>query len=98
MHACVIHFVLQAGGLPERQLSIIDRNRDLYLAAVLGGGGGGGVVACKLAAVVSSALWNSSCNALAAIADQQLVVWYYPAALYIDRELLPLTRSTRDAR
>ena len=35
---------------------------------------------------------------LAAIADGKFVVWYYPNVVYIDRNLVNSTRSTKDGR
>jgi len=84
----------------ERKLVFIDRNRDLWLANLPssrgGGGPGTGLIAppYKLATQVDSAAWNESgTDILAAIVDGQMVFWYYPAVVHIDRDLLPLTKS-----
>lgn len=46
---------------------------------------------------VESASWNDSSDVLTAIADSRLVTWYYPNAVSIDRDLLGLASTSRDA-
>ena len=48
--------------------------------------------------MVQSLAWNDETNMLAALTDGKFVVWYYPNAVYVDRDLLAKTKSTRDAR
>ena len=91
-------------GPQERQLVFLDKNLDLYIAAphglgVSGGGGGGGggkdltVPTHKLLSHVESALFNDETDALVAVSNGRLRVWYFPAVAFIDRDLLPLTTS-----
>jgi intraflagellar transport protein 80 len=35
---------------------------------------------------------------LAALADGKFTVWYYPSAVYVDRDLLPRTVFEKEAR
>lgn len=46
---------------------------------------------------VESAAWNDKSNVLVAIADARLVTWYYPNAVFVDRDLLGLASTSRDA-
>ncbi|KAG5191643.1 intraflagellar transport protein 80 [Tribonema minus] len=87
-----------APGLSERRLALIDRNRDLWLYALGGGQGGGGSKGRnKLHTQVDSAEWNDVCDCLVALADGRLVTWYHPSAAYVDKDLMALACSTREA-
>jgi hypothetical protein len=44
---------------------------------------------------VDSAEWNDCSDALVAVADGRLIVWYHPSAAYIDKDLLALSCTTR---
>jgi hypothetical protein len=47
----------------------------------------------KLASnVTSPPVWHDTAPMLAAVVDGQLVVWYHPAAAYLDQQLLQATR------
>lgn len=48
--------------------------------------------------MVSSICWNDTVNMLAAMQDNKFVVWYHPAVIYSDKDLLPLTRYTKEGR
>lgn len=48
--------------------------------------------------MVSSICWNDSVNMLAAMQDNKFIVWYHPAVIYSDRDLLPLTQFTKEER
>lgn len=48
----------------------------------------------KLASNVSGLpVWHDAAPMLAAVVDGQLVVWYHPAAAFVDRDLLEATKS-----
>ena len=47
--------------------------------------------------MVDSAMWNDGTEILAAVSDQKLTVWYYPNVVYLDKELLGLTREMVNA-
>lgn len=58
-------------------------------------------VTCMLlyiGSMVSSIFWNDTVNMLAAMQDNKFVVWYYPAVIYSDKDLLPLTRYIKEGR
>jgi len=84
--------VSQVGHAYERKFCVIDRNRDLYLAAV-----SDAPDVVKLATMVDSACWNDENDMLLALADGKLLVWLYPQTAFTDRDLLPRTRSEQDA-
>ena len=48
--------------------------------------------------MVSSVSWNDQINLLAAIADNRFVVWYHPAAVYVDKDLLSRTVIRQEGR
>lgn len=76
----------QAGTAADRQLLFIDANRDLHLLRVMKR------EASKLAGMVDSAAWHDATPMLAAMVDQRLTIWQYPAAAVVDRDLLAATR------
>mmetsp|Transcript_45447 Transcript_45447/g.72922 ORF Transcript_45447/g.72922 Transcript_45447/m.72922 type:complete len:761 (-) Transcript_45447:178-2460(-) len=80
----------QTGSTPDRKLVFIDRNRDLFITPVLK------AASYKLATMVDSVQWNDTTDMLAAMIDQRLVVWYYPNVVYVDRDLLPVTKHVKD--
>jgi len=80
----------QEGSSTNRQLTIIDKNRDLYLRAIRHFGAERVV---KLTTMVSSMRWNDTCNILATISDHRLSVWYHPSIAYIDQDLVRKTKT-----
>ena len=42
----------------------------------------------KLSAMTDSFLWNDKSDILACIADGRLLTWYYPNAIYVDKDLM----------
>jgi intraflagellar transport protein 80 len=48
--------------------------------------------------MVDSAIWHESSDILVATSDAKLMVWYYPDVVYVDTDMLPITREVRDAR
>ncbi|EDV28474.1 uncharacterized protein TRIADDRAFT_49567 [Trichoplax adhaerens] len=83
----------QCGPAMERQLAIIDKNRDVYLAKVRRSE----AAFIKLGTMVSSLAWNDACNMLAAIQDNHFTIWYYPSVVYADRDILHLTQYEKNA-
>ena len=41
----------------------------------------------KLCAISESFIWNDKSNILVALSDDRIYTWYYPNAVYIDRDL-----------
>ena len=82
----------QRGDLSRRRLVIVDKNRDLYLTPVQGA-----QELYKLHIMVDTVAWNVESDALSAVADGHLLVWFYPEVVYMDRELLASTVSRQAA-
>jgi len=61
------HLCQQAGTSTERQLILIDRNRDLHIVPVMAR------AVAKLASMVDSAHWHDSTGMLSALVDHKLV-------------------------
>ncbi|GLV42372.1 Outer segment 5 [Carabus blaptoides fortunei] len=83
----------QAGPSSERQLALVDKNKDLYMASVRGTQ----KIFSKLGGQVQSLYWNTDYNILAAIQDVRLVVWYTPGAAYFSQQLLRLSSLQYDS-
>ncbi|XP_002738919.2 intraflagellar transport protein 80 homolog [Saccoglossus kowalevskii] len=84
----------QYGPASERRLSIVDKNRDLHLTSVRTVGKTQQII--KLGTMISSLSWNDTTNILSALQDGKLSVWYYPNAVYVDKELLSKTILEKD--
>ena len=74
----------------ERKICLLDSNRDLFLTSTNRN------EFVKLCSMVDSFRWNESTDMLVAISDGKLYVWYYPNVVYVDKDLLLLSRSSRD--
>ncbi|PSN36206.1 hypothetical protein C0J52_07301 [Blattella germanica] len=84
----------QAGSPSERQLVLVDKNRDLYLTYVRGSSK---VKLRKLGSMIQSLCWNSESNILAAVQDTNLIVWNYPPVLFVDKRLIKKTVIEQDS-
>ncbi|XP_028275364.1 intraflagellar transport protein 80 homolog [Parambassis ranga] len=85
----------QCGPSTERKIALIDKNRDLYLTSVRNRGREPKI--CKIGSMVHSMAWNDAANILCGIQDNQFTVWYYPSAVFIDKDLLPKTLYIKDS-
>ena len=90
LEICEIHLNQTENGT-ERKISFIDANRDLHLSPVHKRD------LIKLCAMADSFLWNDKNDILSCIADGRLHVWYYPNAIYVDKDLMDLCKLTREA-
>jgi len=45
--------------------------------------------------MTDSFLWHEKTDILIAISDDRIYTWYYPNAVYIDRDLLEFVKSTK---
>ncbi|BFZ00478.1 hypothetical protein BsWGS_03517 [Bradybaena similaris] len=84
----------QCGITAERKITLIDKNRDLFLTSVRIFGTERKII--KLANMIQSHAWNDETNMLAALTDGKVLVWYYPNAVYVDKDLLPKTLFEKD--
>ncbi|CAJ1065331.1 intraflagellar transport protein 80 homolog [Xyrichtys novacula] len=78
----------------ERKIALVDKNRDLYLTSVRHLGREPKI--CKIGSMVHSMAWNDAANILCGVQDGQLTMWYYPSAVFTDKELLPKTLYIKD--
>jgi len=74
----------------ERKIAFIDSNKDLFLSPTYKRD------IIKLAAMADSFLWNDKNDTLAAIADGRLLSWYYPNAIYVDKDLMDLAKVVKE--
>ncbi|ELT91803.1 hypothetical protein CAPTEDRAFT_169559 [Capitella teleta] len=84
----------QCGTATERRLAIVDKNRDLYLTQVRVYGKDRKTV--KLSTMINSLLWNDETNMLAALSEGKLLVWFYPNASSVDKDLISRTTYERE--
>ena len=76
--------------MTHRVLAFVDKNRDLYLTHLLD------PRPRKLHTMVDSVAWADKSDMLVAVADAQVVSWYYPHTLFVDRDLLPRVVVAKD--
>lgn len=74
-----------------RKLVFIDRNREMFITSI-SLTNTSNRIHVKLSTMVDCALWNGEADILCAIADQKLTIWYYPSVVFVDPELLQLTK------
>ena len=67
----------------------MDINRDLYLSPVHKKD------TIKLSAMTDSFQWNDKHDILVSIADGRLHTWYYPNAIYVDKDLMDLCKFSK---
>ncbi|KAH0950370.1 hypothetical protein HN011_009106, partial [Eciton burchellii] len=82
------------GSVNDRQLALIDVNKDLFLIALRTTGFG---KICKIAAMVQNVAWATDANVLAAMLDTTLSVWLCPNCVhYNDRKIIRRTRIDKE--
>lgn len=86
----------QCGPVAYRQLSFIDKNKDIYLTRIRQHGAA--AKAIRLGSMVTSIAWNDNTNMLAAIRDGKFTVWLYPGVVYIDKDILTQTVYEKQER
>ena len=52
----------------------------------------------SLGTMVETFAWNDETDLLFAMMDGKSVIWYYPNTIFVDEDIVPLTRIERDAR
>jgi len=50
-----------------------------------------------MATMCDSAVWSESTDMLGTMIDQKLVVWYYPGAMFVDKDLVGKTKFIKEA-
>ena len=71
----------------ERPALFYDVNKTVVLLLV-----------CTSGTMIQSLRWNDETNMLAALVDGKFIVWFYPNAIYTDKDLLPRTIFEKDPR
>jgi len=51
----------------------------------------------KIASMVDSFQWNDNNDMLCALSDGKLMCWYYPNAIYVDKDLMEHSKLSKDA-
>jgi intraflagellar transport protein 80 len=75
----------------ERKMCFIDSNRDMFLTMVHK------PELLKISNMVDSFMWNDSNDMITALSDGKLKTWFYPNAIYVDRDLMNKALSVKDA-
>merc|ERR1712232_940510 len=70
----------------DRQVAILDNNKDLYLTKVMHP-----ERTEKLGSMVETFMWNESTDMLIALVDENLVIYIYPSVVFVDKDLFPKT-------
>ncbi|XP_017875268.1 intraflagellar transport protein 80 homolog isoform X2 [Ceratina calcarata] len=83
------------GGVTDRQVALIDVNKDLFLISIRTTGFGR---ICKIAAMAQDIAWATDANVLAAMLDATLSVWLCPNCVhYSDRKIIRKTRIDKES-
>jgi intraflagellar transport protein 80 len=80
----------QQGTGADRKIAILDKNKDLYLTKAMHAD-----KTETLSAMVDTFKWNDSTDMLIALIDEKLVLFIYPAVVYVDKDLLPKTQESK---
>jgi len=80
----------QNGSGADRQVAILDKNKDLYLTRAMNADR-----TEKLGGMVDTYMWNDSTDMLIALIDEKLVVYIYPSVVFVDKDLLAKTLQTK---
>jgi len=80
----------QQGTGADQKIAILDKNKDLYLMKAMHTDR-----TEKLGAMVDTFMWNDQTDMLVALIDEKLVIFMYPAVLFVDKDLLPKTFVTK---
>jgi intraflagellar transport protein 80 len=75
----------------ERKMCFIDSNRDLFISMVHKPD------VIKISNMVDSFQWNDNNDMIAALSDGKLKTWFYPNAIYVDKDLMNKAMSQKDA-
>lgn len=75
----------------ERKMCFIDSNRDMFLTMVHK------PEVIKISNMVDSFMWNDHNDMVAALSDGKLKAWFYPNAVYVDKDLMNLAMQVKEA-
>jgi intraflagellar transport protein 80 len=74
----------------ERKMCFVDSNRDMFLTLVHK------PEAHKICNMVDSFMWNDGNDMLACLSDGKLITWFYPNAIYVDKDLMLKSTFTKE--
>lgn len=74
----------------ERKMCFVDNNRDMFLTLVHK------PEIHKICNMVDSFCWNDENDMLSAIADSKHITWFYPNAIYVDRDLMLKSKQIKE--
>jgi intraflagellar transport protein 80 len=74
----------------ERKMCFVDSNRDMFLTSVHK------PEIQKIQNMTDSFMWNESNDMLSAIADGKHITWFYPNAIYVDKDLMGKAKAIKD--
>jgi len=86
--------VNQHGSGADRRVAILDKNKDLYITPAHR------TQWVKLSSMVDTFMWHDLTDMMVAICgggDNSMHCWFYPAAVFVDQDLLPHTMTTKEA-
>ena len=75
----------------ERKMCFIDSNRDMFITMVHKPD------VIKICNIVDSFQWNDANDMLACLSDGKLLTWFYPNAIYVDKDLMNKAMAVKDA-
>lgn len=74
----------------ERKMCFVDSNRDMFLTSVHK------PEIQKIQNMTDSFMWNEQNDMLSAIADGKHITWFYPNAIYVDKDLMGKAKAVKD--
>merc|ERR1719359_1530546 len=80
----------QQGSGADRQVAILDKNKDLYLTKAMNADR-----TEKLGSMIDTFMWNDATDMLIALIDEKLTVFIYPSVVFVDKDLLPKTLQSK---
>ena len=87
----IIEFELNNSDMAsERKIAFLDTNRDLFIIPALKKD------MRKLVSMCDSFKWHDKYDMLAAAADLRVHSWYYPNAIYVDKDLIDMCKMTKE--
>lgn len=74
----------------------MDKNRDLWLVQVRVFGSARKIV--KMCTMIQTVRWSDESSMLAAMGEGKINIWYYPNAVYVDRDMLHKVVVSKETR
>lgn len=71
---------------------MLDQNRDLYITRILQ------PLIKKLGSMVDTFAWHDEQDLIYTLMDGKSIIWYYPNTIYVDEDIIQLTKWELDGR